>query len=52
LKDRDVSKEEGERMANRLGCSFLEADAKADVNVHETFATLAREINKSQIGFQ
>jgi hypothetical protein len=43
---RIVFKEEGEAMAKRLGCSFLEANAKADVDVHKAFATLVREINR------
>jgi hypothetical protein len=43
---RAVSKERGEELARRLGCAFLEADARTNVNVREIFTTLVREINK------
>jgi len=45
--DREVSVEEGEALAARFGCRFLEASAKTPVNVNEIFHYLASEIQKT-----
>jgi len=44
--DRKVSKEEGEAVAKKLKCVFMEASAKTKVNVHEAFHALVREITQ------
>ena len=45
LKDqREVSTEEGEKLANWLGCYHVECSAKMALNVHETVYNLVREI--------
>ena len=41
--EREVSKEEGEAFARRIGCFFFETSAKAGLNVDESFITLLRE---------
>lgn len=44
VKVRDVTKEEGERMAQKYSARFMEVSAKADENVLEAFEMLAREL--------
>ena len=44
--ERQVTKEEGQQLATRLGCSFIESSAKTRINVEEIFFNLVREINK------
>lgn len=44
LEERTVTREEGEALAARLGCSYMEASSKAGTNVVEAFETLAKEI--------
>jgi len=41
---RCVSKEEGETLAKKLNCKFLESSAKTKQNVHECFHELVRDI--------
>jgi len=43
---RQVSKEEGEALAKKLRCRFIEASAKSRKNVDELFAELVKEIMK------
>jgi len=43
---RCVTREEGEALAKRLNCKFLEASAKTKLNVHESFHELVREIKE------
>jgi len=43
---RVVSKEEGDKMAQRLNCKFLESSAKTKLNVHESFHELVREVKE------
>ncbi|KAJ3504538.1 hypothetical protein NLJ89_g7885 [Agrocybe chaxingu] len=44
--DREVSTDEGARLASLLGCPFIETSAKDRVNVEEAFSELVREIRK------
>ncbi|KAH3742501.1 Ras GTPase [Pelomyxa schiedti] len=46
--DRVVSREEGKRLAEDLGCPFFEVSAKLRWNIEETFFTLAREALKAR----
>lgn len=46
---REVSKEKGQELANKLKCKFLETSAKDRVNVAECFYELVREIHKYRI---
>lgn len=43
---RQVSREEGEQLADSLGVPFVEASAKANIKVEEAFMQLARQILK------
>jgi len=42
--ERKISRAEGEQLANKLGCKFLEASAKRKINVDEMFTELVKEI--------
>lgn len=44
-KQREVTTQEGEQVAEELKCKFLETSAKSGLNVHECFYTIVREIN-------
>ena len=44
--ERQVSTEEGEKLAEEWGCPFFETSAKTKVNDHECFYQLVREIRK------
>ncbi|KAK9390388.1 ras family-domain-containing protein [Lipomyces mesembrius] len=43
---RAVSTEQGKVLANELGIPFIEASAKANINVEEAFVSLARQIKQ------
>lgn len=43
---RVVSKEQGQALADSLGIQFVEASAKANINVEDAFLSLARQIMK------
>ncbi|KAJ8102751.1 ras family-domain-containing protein [Lipomyces tetrasporus] len=43
---RAVSTEQGKALANELGIPFIEASAKANINVEEAFVSLARQIKQ------
>ncbi|KAK9452904.1 ras family-domain-containing protein [Dipodascopsis uninucleata] len=43
---RAVSAEQGKALANELGIPFIEASAKANINVEEAFISLARQIKQ------
>ncbi|KAF5342760.1 hypothetical protein D9758_017032 [Tetrapyrgos nigripes] len=43
---RQVGKDEGQELARRIGCQFLETSAKEDINVDEAFYAVVREIKK------
>jgi small GTP-binding protein len=44
LTDRVVTREEGDALAGKLGCSYIEASSKSGTNVSEAFEALAKEI--------
>ena len=44
LVERAVPREEGEALAGKLGCTYLEASSKSGSNVGEAFEALAKEI--------
>ncbi|KAI9207421.1 small G-protein Ras2 [Polychytrium aggregatum] len=50
--DREVSREEGQLMAKRLQCSWIEASAKNCVNVENAFYSVVRKIRQSQVPTQ
>lgn len=41
--DREVSFQDGQDLAARVGCPFLEVSAKENINVEEAFQIIARE---------
>eukprot|EP01115_Flamella_aegyptia_P010387 TRINITY_DN45_c0_g2_i2.p1 TRINITY_DN45_c0_g2~~TRINITY_DN45_c0_g2_i2.p1 ORF type:complete len:185 (+),score=75.14 TRINITY_DN45_c0_g2_i2:65-619(+) len=43
---RVITTEQGEELARKFGCAFLEASAKTRVNVDQIFHDLIRQINK------
>jgi len=49
---REVSKEKGQELANKLRCKFLESSAKDRLNVSESFYELVRAIKKYRINHQ
>lgn len=44
--ERQVSKQEGQNVAQGWSVPFFEASAKANINVHESFYELVREVRK------
>jgi Ras-related protein Rap-1A/Ras-related protein Rap-1B len=44
---RVISKEQGEQLAQKFGCMFLECSAKTKTNVEQVFQDLIRYINKN-----
>ncbi|KAK5581448.1 hypothetical protein RB653_001481 [Dictyostelium firmibasis] len=45
---REVSTAEGEELAKKLNCKFLETSAKERINVSESFYELVREVKKAR----
>eukprot|EP00026_Physarum_polycephalum_P014191 Phypoly_transcript_14680.p1 GENE.Phypoly_transcript_14680~~Phypoly_transcript_14680.p1 ORF type:complete len:196 (+),score=30.30 Phypoly_transcript_14680:197-784(+) len=45
---REVPKADGEALAKKLGCKFLETSAKDRINVDQSFFELVREVKKYQ----
>ncbi|KAE8257314.1 hypothetical protein A4X13_0g2434 [Tilletia indica] len=50
VNEREVSKEEGQALANRLGCKFVESSAKTCVNVERAYYTVVRMIREQREG--
>ena len=46
----EVSKEEGQALANRMGCPFMEVDATSGYNVEKAFVKLVQEIRSYRSG--
>jgi GTPase KRas len=44
--EREVSREEGERLADQLGCKLIESDPRSRKNVDQAFFDLVRDIRK------
>ncbi|KAH8744114.1 ras family-domain-containing protein [Hyaloscypha sp. PMI_1271] len=44
--ERQVSRQEGEALACSFGCQFIEASAKARINVEDSFYSIVREIRR------
>jgi len=45
---REVSTEEGKKLASSFGCPFLETSAQANLNIAESFQEVVREYVKKQ----
>eukprot|EP01091_Cochliopodium_minus_P002764 TRINITY_DN1261_c0_g1_i1.p1 TRINITY_DN1261_c0_g1~~TRINITY_DN1261_c0_g1_i1.p1 ORF type:complete len:213 (-),score=43.99 TRINITY_DN1261_c0_g1_i1:135-773(-) len=52
IEDKQVTKELGQKLANEYGIKFLEASAKANINVDEAFISLAKDIKARLIDNQ
>jgi len=50
VNEREVTKEEGQQLANRLGCKFVESSAKTCVNVERAYYTVVRMIREQREG--
>jgi Ras-related protein Rap-1A/Ras-related protein Rap-1B len=48
--NRAISTEQGENLAKKFGCTFLEASAKDKINVDAIFLDLVKQINKTNAG--
>jgi GTPase KRas protein len=46
--EREVTTAEGDELAKKLGCSFVEASAKESINMEYSFFTLVREIRQKK----
>ncbi|CEP18946.1 hypothetical protein [Parasitella parasitica] len=47
--NRQVKRKEGEDLAKKYGCQFLEASAKKKINIDETFTSLVRDIRNAKV---
>jgi GTPase KRas protein len=50
VNEREVSREEGQALAQRLGCKFIESSAKTCVNVERAYYTVVRMIREQREG--
>lgn len=50
VNEREVTKEEGQALAHRLGCKFIESSAKTCVNVEKAYYTVVRMIREQREG--
>lgn len=48
--DKKISAEQGQALAQELGIQFFETSAKNNINVHETFYYIAKEIKDKRLG--
>jgi GTPase KRas protein len=46
--EREVTTAEGDELAKKLGCKFVEASAKESINMEHSFFTLVREIGRKK----
>jgi len=51
ITEREVSREEGMKMARKLGSEFIETSAKTCVNVERAFFTVVRMIRENYKDF-
>lgn len=51
LQGREVAREEGEQLAAELGVPYMETSAKDNLNVEETFGSLASRVRDGQLLF-
>jgi GTPase SAR1 family protein len=49
LDTRDVTTQEGQALANELGCPYFESSAKIHVNVEEAFQELVRLVRRARV---
>ena len=49
--ERAIPFDEGEALAEKLGCKFLETSAKTATNVKQAFEVMAKVIKKNEIDF-
>lgn len=47
--EREVSTQEGNAMAKKLGCEFVEASAKLSINVEKAFFDVVRQLRKQRL---
>ena len=50
ITEREVSREEGQNMAKKLGCEFIESSAKTCVNVERAFYNVVKMIRARKEG--
>ena len=50
LPDKRVTSEQGQALARELGIPFFETSAKSNINIHETFYQLAKQIKDNRMG--
>jgi GTPase SAR1 family protein len=48
IKEREVTRGEAEMLALKLGCSYIETSAKANVNVEKAFYDLVRRLRQQR----
>jgi hypothetical protein len=47
IEEREVSKEDGQNIADKYNMKFMEVSSKSGYHVEETFITLAQEMKKN-----
>lgn len=50
LPDKKIPSEQGQNLARELGVPFFETSAKNNINIHETFYQLAKQIKDNRMG--
>lgn len=46
--EREVTTEEGQKMATTFNCAFLETSAKENINIQEVFTTIVRQVKSAE----